>query len=188
MASEKPKLTRCWAIIPNTAALKKGEAQAEPVRFRLRRRESRQSAVQVARARRQVRFRRARDRHLSAGEDLQQALRAAAGRHGRPRPAPHHRLQSGARARSARRSRRQAGRRARLYGDHRRLGARHPARDYGVDSTAGEMGHVRGSASRRISRTRPSSSAPRPARSWRRCCSTASSMPPSSATTCRIRG
>ena len=137
-----------------------------PRRFRLRRGEGRQQPVQAGRARREIRFRRARDRHLSAGQGLRQALRAAAGRAGEPRPAPHHRLQCGARAAQAVRPRGQAGRCARLYGDDRRPGcAASSPSDYGVDLDKIAMDHLRGSACRRISSTRRRSSARRPARS-----------------------
>ena len=63
---------------PYTAALKKGELTAPGVDFQVRGNQAGQPRLRADGARAEVRRRRDGDRHLSAGEGLQQADRAAA--------------------------------------------------------------------------------------------------------------
>ena len=179
--------TRCSATIRTPRRSRKASSVRRSDRFRFRRGQGREQPVQADRARGEIRRRRASDRDLSAGQVLRQALCAAAGRAGQPRPASHHRLQRRTRTPEPIGPRRQTDRASRLHGDHRDLGPRHS----GQRLWAGPRTRSSGSPSR--IRTSPniatpdSSGARRPARTSSRCCWTAKSMPRWWATSCRIR-
>ena len=146
----KTKLFTLLGSYPNTAALKKGDVKSDLVDFDF-------ANVKVSNTAFKPLVREAKFdvAELAIVTYLQartygKPYAAHSGDRARPRPAPHHRLQSGTRALESQRACRQARRRARLYADDWRLGARFSRRRLRRRYRRGALDHLRGSASRRI--------------------------------------